>query len=85
MNSLKKLLGVQSHFEYLKQTFFFLKFIYKIETHQRKVMAIGTLKKLVDWLNGDDDSNKVSSSPHSVSPRIKIKVFNKRLARMISK
>ncbi|MHA1888270.1 MAG: Snf7 family protein [Promethearchaeota archaeon] len=48
-------------------------------------MAIGTLKKLVDWLNGDDDSNNVSSSPHSVSPRIKIKVFNKRLARMISK
>lgn len=48
-------------------------------------MVIGTLKKLVDWLNGDDDNRSARSSTSSASPRIKIKVFNKRLARMISK
>ena len=46
------------------------------------MLTIGSLKKLVEWLNDGLDTSKPEQK---TSPRIKIMVFNKRLARQISK
>lgn len=46
------------------------------------MVNIGALKKLIDWLNDGLDTSKPEKT---TSPRIKIKVFNKRLARQINK
>jgi len=44
------------------------------------VLTIGTIKKLVEWLSGGYQQQE-----EAPSPLIKIKVFNKRLARQVGK